>query len=40
VDNTASRMAVVVEMRQATPTGVLHLVFGHLKAQAVTIKLQ
>jgi hypothetical protein len=39
VDNTAPYVTFVVEMRQATPTGVLHLVLGHLKAQAITIKL-
>jgi len=39
VDNTSPYVAVVVEMRQATPTRVLHLVLGHLKAQAITIKL-
>jgi hypothetical protein len=40
VDNTALCVAVVIEMRQATSAGVLHLVLGHLKTQAITIKLQ
>jgi hypothetical protein len=40
VHNTALCVAVVIEMRQATPTGILHLVLGHLKTQAITIKLQ
>ena len=39
VDNASPRVAVVIEMRQAASTGVLHLVLGHLKAQAIAIKL-
>jgi hypothetical protein len=40
VDHTSLPMAVVIEMRRATPTGVLYLVLGDLKAQAIAIKLQ
>jgi hypothetical protein len=40
VDNAAPRVAVVIEMRQTTLTGVLYLVFGYLKAKAITIKPQ
>jgi hypothetical protein len=40
VHNASPCVTVVVEMWQATPTGVLHLVFGYLKAQAITIELQ
>jgi hypothetical protein len=40
MDDTALRVALVIEMRQATSAGVLYLVLGDLKAQAITVKLQ
>jgi hypothetical protein len=40
MDNASPRVVVVVEMGQATPTGVLHLILGHVKAQGITIELQ
>jgi hypothetical protein len=40
VDNTSLPVVVVIQMGQAPATGILYLVLGDLKAQAIAIKLQ
>jgi hypothetical protein len=40
VHHASLRVAIVIQVGQTASTGILHFVLGHLKTQAVAIKLQ